>query len=46
MERATTGKSINTLEGHTNWVFSVAFDQNGLLASASADKTIRVFGAE
>ena len=35
---ARSGKLLRTLEGHQNWVWSVAFDpQGGTLASGSAD---------
>ncbi|BCR98241.1 uncharacterized protein AKAW2_31560S [Aspergillus luchuensis] len=37
---------MQTLEGHSNWVYSVAFSNNGqLLASGSRDKTIKLWDA-
>ena len=37
-----SGELLDTLKGHTEGVSSVAFDEkNGLLASASDDKTIK-----
>ena len=41
--KTTTGQLLNTLEGHTDYINSVAFDQKGLLASGSTDKTINVW---
>ncbi len=34
---------VKTLKGHTDWVQSVAFDQNGLLASGSDDSTVMLY---
>lgn len=34
---------IETLNGHSNWVFALAF-ADGMLFSASSDHTIKVFG--
>ncbi|MDE0683842.1 MAG: hypothetical protein OXI63_13070, partial [Candidatus Poribacteria bacterium] len=37
-----TGKILNLLTGHTNWVLSVAFSPDGkTLASSSGDHTVR-----
>ena len=39
-----TRELITTLEGHQDWVFSLAFSPNGnILLSASNDKTIRIW---
>ena len=38
-----SGAQISVLEGHDNIVTSVAFNKNGLLASASEDETIKLW---
>ena len=39
----SSGEVLRSLEGHTNWVFSLDFSSDGqLLASGSADQTVRV----
>jgi WD40 repeat protein len=38
-----TGRELFTLSGHTGPVFSVAFGPGDLLASASADKTVKLW---
>ena len=34
---------FSTLGGHGNWVLSVAFDSNNILASGSGDSTIKLW---
>ncbi len=41
----TTGKATRTLEGHKNWITSLAFVQPGVVASASDDLTLRLWDA-
>ena len=42
-----THETITTLEGHTDYVTSVAFSPNGtLLASGSDDETVRLWSVE
>ena len=38
-----TSDLLRTLIGHSNQVFSVTFYSNGLLASGSKDKTIKIW---
>ena len=41
-----TGRLVRTLRGHTDWVLEVAFSRTGLLASASRDRTIRLWNTQ
>jgi WD40 repeat protein len=44
---ARTGQCLNTLQGHTGQVLSVAFSPDGkLLASTSSDRTIKLWNLE
>jgi WD40 repeat protein len=44
---AQTGQPLLSLEGHTGWVYSVAFSPDGKrLVSGSADKMLKVWDAE
>jgi len=39
-----TGQCLQTLKGHTSWVWAIAFSPNGqLLASGSYDQTVRLW---
>ncbi|BAZ12479.1 WD-40 repeat-containing protein [Calothrix sp. NIES-4071] len=38
-----TGNCIKTLQGHSDWVMSIAFNAQGVLASTSLDLTIRLW---
>ena len=41
---AATGRCLRTLHGHTNYVFSAAFNSQGnMLVSASFDESIRIW---
>ena len=43
---AQSGKLLRTLEGHSDAVWSVAFDpKGGILASGSADETVKLWEA-
>ena len=37
---------LRTLSGHDNWVESVAFDSNDILASGSEDRTIKLWNKD
>ena len=36
-----TGGLLRTLSAHGNWVWSVAFDSNDILASGSCDRSLK-----
>jgi WD40 repeat protein len=38
-----SGKALNGLNGHGNWIWGLAQTQDGLIASASADGTLRLW---
>ena len=38
-----SGLCINTLTGHTNWLFAMTLLPNGLIASGGSDKTIKIW---
>jgi len=40
----STGVALRILEGHGDMIYQVAFDSSGLLASASRDKTVKLWG--
>jgi WD40 repeat protein len=42
---ADTGKEVALLHGHTAWVTAVAFDRAGRIATASLDRTVKVWDA-
>jgi len=37
-----TGDLLRTLSGHGDWVMSVAFDYNDILASGSWDRSLKI----
>jgi len=42
-----TGQQVRVLEGHTNWVCSVAWSRDGqYIVSGSLDKTVRIWEAD
>ena len=41
-----SGKALQTLKGHTDWVYSVAFSPDGQrIVSGSRDKTLKIWDA-
>jgi WD40 repeat protein len=41
-----TGECLKILQGHTRWIYAVAFIDCHLLASSSEDQTIRLWNIE
>merc|ERR1711865_622259 len=43
---AMTGFELHRLTGHSDWVNSVAWSEDGMLASGSDDNTVRIWGMD